>query len=128
LIIIDDGRDPVADLAAGCPGVRYYSHPSRIVLGSKRNIACELADGEFIAHLDDDDWYARYHLSVLVGSLLKSRADVGGVRTLPFIDVGTGKAWRYNWPASKGIWAAGNSLGGLCKTQFEEVQADGSSE
>ena len=111
LIIVDDGHDPVADLAAGCSGVRYYSYHHRIVLGTKRNIACELAEGEFIAHLDDDDWYACSHLSVLIGSLLRSRADVGGVRALPFIDVETGKAWLYEWPASKRIWAAGNSLG-----------------
>jgi glycosyltransferase involved in cell wall biosynthesis len=111
LIIIDDGYDSIADLVAGCADVRYYNRHSRSVLGAKRNTACEFADGEFIVHMDDDDWYAPDHLSLLVGSLLKTGADIGGVRTLPFIDVDTGGAWLFEWPASKRIWAAGNSLG-----------------
>jgi hypothetical protein len=111
LIIIDDGRDTVDDLAARHPEVRYYRYRSRTVLGTKRNRACELASGEFIAHVDDDDWYAHDHLSILIGGLLTSGADIGGVRALPFIDPETGEAWIYRWPTTRRIWAAGNSLG-----------------
>jgi O-antigen biosynthesis protein len=109
LLIIDDGADRVADLAEAA-GVRYHRLERRIILGAKRNLACDLAQGEIIAHFDDDDWYAPGRLSTQVGRLLQSGADLSGVRSLPFYDGRSGKAWRYNWPGGRRIWAAGSSL------------------
>jgi Glycosyl transferase family 2 len=110
LVIVDDGCEPIADLASQFSAVRYHRHPRLLVLGTKRNLACELAAGQVIAHLDDDDWYGEHHLSVLVGGLLSAGTDIAGMRRLPFIDVVSGRAWTYEWPKSRRIWAAGNSL------------------
>jgi glycosyltransferase involved in cell wall biosynthesis len=110
LVVVDDGEESVADLVEGRMGVRYHRLDRPVVLGAKRNIACELAQGELVAHWDDDDWYAPSRLSVQVGRLLDSGADLSGARALPFYDGRSGKAWRYEWPSGRRIWAAGSSL------------------
>src|SRR5262249_51867830 len=56
LVILDDGSDPVADLIPEHPAIVYRRLEHRLVLGAKRNMACEMARGEIIAHWDDDDW------------------------------------------------------------------------
>ena len=40
------------------PRIRYVRLADPLVLGDKRNVACELSRGEIVAHWDDDDWYA----------------------------------------------------------------------
>jgi glycosyltransferase involved in cell wall biosynthesis/GT2 family glycosyltransferase len=110
LVVVDDGEEGVADLVEGQPGVRYQRLDRPVVLGTKRNIACELAQGDLVAHWDDDDWYAPSRLSVQVGRMLDSGADLSGARALSFYDGRSGKAWRYEWPGGRRIWAAGSSL------------------
>jgi hypothetical protein len=39
------------------------------------------ARGEFIAHWDDDDWYAPARLEYQLGSLLAGRSDITGLET-----------------------------------------------
>ena len=43
LIILDDGDDRVADLAPSDDRIRYIALDRRMILGAKRNLACELA-------------------------------------------------------------------------------------
>ena len=58
LVVLDDGEDNIADLIPSRPQIRYVRLDCRHSIGAKRNIACEAARGEIIAHWDDDDWYA----------------------------------------------------------------------
>ena len=110
LVIVDDGADPVADLVPAHPAVRYHRLEGRRVLGAKRNLACELAAGEIIAHWDDDDWSAPGRLSVQAGALEASGAALSGTRSLRFYEPASRRAWRYEWPRSRRPWAAGTSL------------------
>ncbi len=66
LVVLDDGEDRVADLMPDDPRVRYVGLERRLILGEKRNRACELAHGEIIVHWDDDDWQAPHRLSYQV--------------------------------------------------------------
>ena len=79
LIIVDDGTDPIGDLAERLPGVRYLRLPARTSIGAKRNLACRRAAGEIIAHWDDDDWYAPDRLRYQVEPLLDGEADMTGL-------------------------------------------------
>ena len=63
LLILDDGEDAVADLVPRDERIRYVRLEQRQSIGAKRNHACELAKGQFIAHWDDDDWMAPRRLS-----------------------------------------------------------------
>ncbi len=111
LVILDDGRDPVADLVPDDPRIVYRRLEHRVVLGAKRNLACELAKGSIIVHWDDDDWQARHRLSTQVARLVQTGSDLCGCRALYFYDPATGQAWRYAWSRTGRIWAAGSSLG-----------------
>ena len=80
LIVVDDGSDPIVDLVAGLPEVRYLRLANRLSLGAKRNLACREARGEIIAHWDDDDWQAPHRLSYQVAPLVSREFEVSGLR------------------------------------------------
>lgn len=108
LIILDDGTDPVSDLVPAHDSIRYHRLDRPLVLGAKRNLACELAVGDVVAHWDDDDWQAPDRLAVQVSAL--GGADLCGASRLLFWDPAGGCAWRYSWPRGRRPWAAGTSL------------------
>src|SRR5262249_23901876 len=62
LIIIDDGAESAVDLVPNDPLIRYIRLYAKKTVGAKRNMACEEARGEIIAHWDDDDWMASWRL------------------------------------------------------------------
>lgn len=88
LLILDDSYDSVKDLVPVHPRIRYarvergsfpdnfFGHDGRMLIGAKRNLACELANGEFIAHWDDDDWQAPGRLADQVAQLEKFNKQV----------------------------------------------------
>jgi glycosyltransferase involved in cell wall biosynthesis len=115
LIVLDDGTDPVGDLvdevAGDDPRIRYERLPVRMVLGAKRNLGCELARGDLIAHWDDDDWYAPDRLSVQLAELIRNGALLCGLSSVLFHDPASGDTWRYRYPASdRRPWVAGASM------------------
>jgi glycosyltransferase involved in cell wall biosynthesis len=93
LVIIDDGEDRIEDLVTDLPGVRYFSLPRRTTIGAKRNLACEHAQGEFIAHWDDDDWYAPDRLRYQVSALLAEAADMTGLINSYALELPGGDFW-----------------------------------
>jgi glycosyltransferase involved in cell wall biosynthesis len=111
LVILDDGRDPVTDLVPDDdPAIVYRRLDHRLVLGAKRNLACEMARGAIIAHWDDDDWQAPHRLSTQVNRLVEGGHDLSGSRALRFYDPAMSQAWLYRWPPNGRTWAAGSSL------------------
>ena len=70
-LILDDGTDKVKDLfdASGLTYVRYYSEDSKQNIGVKRNKLNELAKGEIVVCMDDDDFYPPERVSHAVTKL-----------------------------------------------------------
>jgi len=93
LIIVDDGTESVADLVSSNPCVRYVSLPRQTSIGTKRNLACEMARGAIIAHWDDDDWFAPHRLRHQVAPLLANTADITGLETSCFFDLTRWQVW-----------------------------------
>jgi glycosyltransferase involved in cell wall biosynthesis len=93
LVVIDDGSDPVGDLLEGRPGVRYARISTRITLGAKRNLACEIAQGDLIAHWDDDDWYNPRRLSEQIAPLLAQQCDITGLVTTHVLEMPFARFW-----------------------------------
>jgi glycosyltransferase involved in cell wall biosynthesis len=58
-IILDDGTDKVGDLfeKSGLTNVRYYAEDVKLNIGAKRNKLNELAKGDIVVCMDDDDYY-----------------------------------------------------------------------
>lgn len=80
-IILDDGSDKVGDLFAssGLKNVRYYAEDVKLNIGAKRNKLNELAKGEIIVCMDDDDYYPPERVSHVVTQLLaKPQYDICG--------------------------------------------------
>jgi len=110
LVIVDDGPEPVGDLLPADPRIVYHRLEARMVLGTKRNLACELASGSIIAHWDDDDWSSPERVSIQVAALTRESADLCGVASLLYYDPVHSSAWRFTWPGAQRPWAAGPSL------------------
>jgi len=110
LVILDDGEDSVADLVPDDPHIRYFHEKLRRNIGAKRNALCELALGEFIAHWDDDDWYASNRLSYQLSGLLVSGKDICGINCPLFYDPSSRRAWQYRYPENARAWLSGNTL------------------
>ena len=68
-IIIDDGTDPIEDLVANHPNVKYFKYTEKMPLGRKRNIMHEKSKGEIIVYMDDDDYYPPERVSHAVEML-----------------------------------------------------------
>lgn len=111
LVVIDDGTEPARHLVPPDPRIRYELLPRRHSVGSKRNLACDLARGEIIVHWDDDDWSAGWRLSYQVEELLGQRfKSICGLAQVRFYSPAEGAAWRYVFPAAERPWIYGGTL------------------
>jgi len=110
LLILDDGDDRIADLVPDDPRIRYVALAERMVLGAKRNLACDLARGAFIAHWDDDDWIAPQRLSRQVSVLQTTGAELCGAARQLYYQPSANRAWLYEYPVAHRRWVAGNTL------------------
>lgn len=98
LIILDDCKEaPIRDLIPNDARIRYYAtRTPDLTTGDLRNAACDLAEGEVIAHMDDDDASHPGRLTKQL-ALLAQGADLVGFQNMLFIDQRPGGvAWRYD--------------------------------
>ncbi|HSF47352.1 MAG TPA: glycosyltransferase, partial [Burkholderiales bacterium] len=110
LIIVDDGRDAIADLIPDDKRIRYIRLDTRMSVGAKRNRACEQAQGDVIVHWDDDDWYSPRRLTYQIQALLEEEKAICGINNLLFFDQRSRRAYRYVYPAGERAWVYGSSL------------------
>ncbi|KIO76842.1 hypothetical protein TH53_12620 [Pedobacter lusitanus] len=110
LIIIDDGEESVKDLIPDNPRIHYFYFSPLGPIGTKRNIACEIANGELITHWDDDDWYAQDWISHQVQALISSNADICGINQVQFFSPALNSYWMTKNSNSKRPWLTGASL------------------
>ena len=68
-IIIDDGTDPIGDIVAHIPQVKYFYCDEKMVLGKKRNLMHTKCTGDIIIYMDDDDYYPPERISHAVETL-----------------------------------------------------------
>ena len=117
LLILDSGRDAVADLVPPDPRIRYWRDDAREIgvarsaptVGAARNTLCARAAGAIIVHWDDDDWHGPTRLADQAAGLAGARADIGGMATVPFLSDDGTAAWDYVWAAAK-PWVYGGSF------------------
>jgi glycosyltransferase involved in cell wall biosynthesis len=110
LIIVDDGTEPVQDLIPDDPRLRYVRLDRKHTIGTKRNLACQEAQGDIIIHWDDDDWMAPWRLRYQVDHLQTAQADICGLDRVLFYDPRLERAWNYVYPTGANPWVAGGTL------------------
>lgn len=111
LIIVDSGNQSVERLCKGRPRVLYHQASPGLTLGELRNVACQLANGDVIAHWDDDDWSAHWRLTYQIEELASAPwSQVCGLQSIIFSDAGHTVAWQYAYPPGCHPWVAGGTL------------------
>lgn len=105
LVLQDGSGEDLGKYVQNDPQIRFIRYPGERSIGSKRNLCCELAAGDVIAHWDDDDWSfpgrIREQLLVLQGNF------VTGYRSIHFYDERTSEAHEYRGSPN---YAVGTSL------------------
>ncbi len=126
LLVIDDSPEPSPTLARlHRADVRYVHLDRRLPVGTKRNIANELARGDVVCQWDDDDYYAEGYLEFVVQELVGAdfvKLDRWYVLTL-------GERPSFGWwdtrvarPGAPRGWVERNRLGyGFCFSFTREV-------
>lgn len=107
LVVIDNGEQDLGRMFRGVTGVRYIRVDPGPKIGALRNMACDAAEGYYIAHWDSDDWYGPSRLSEQFRALRQSERPATGYNVLPFADDTRRRAWLYR--GSEG-YACGTSL------------------
>jgi len=93
ILVADDGLD-TERLELDVPfTVLYYKVP-RMMLGEKRNFLASKATGDYLAHMDTDDFYHRDFLSTSVFNLIKSGKKISGSSDMLMYDKATGKTYK----------------------------------
>ena len=91
LIILEDGAEMHAQRGKG---VIYHYSMGHLSIGTKRNLACQMAHGEIITHWDDDDYYGPGRLSYQAAPLLDGNAEVSALTMELLFDTTTGDLLR----------------------------------
>ncbi|WP_322757775.1 glycosyltransferase [Synechococcus sp. CBW1107] len=84
LLILDDSRERCAEaeaIAQSDSRICYIHQHHRDSIGTKRKRLCAAAKGEYIAHFDDDDYYAPDYLETMLNSLVAGRYDFVKLRS-----------------------------------------------
>jgi glycosyltransferase involved in cell wall biosynthesis len=105
MLLVADGDDVSDLLPADDPSISLIHIEPGYTIGEKRNFGCDRADGEIIAHWDDDDWSAPDRLEDQVRRLQESRLEATGYQHVLFTN-GT-QWWKYHGIAN---YAVGTSL------------------
>jgi len=90
LIVLDDSDQShqtiIDTLTNGQPekfNIRYVHHPERLALGKKRNMLNDMATGEYILCMDDDDFYPQDKISYTIAMMQRHRALISGSDQIP---------------------------------------------
>lgn len=90
LVILDDSpqshQSIIDRLTQNHPekfNIRYIYHPEKLTLGRKRNMLNELALGEYILCMDDDDYYPSDKISYTIEMMQRHRALISGSDQIP---------------------------------------------
>lgn len=98
ICVVNDGGEDVGPLLrswrAADVGVQYVDLPSNRGLGAARNVALELAQGDFLAYLDDDDVFLPEHVELAIKQIEVAGADACVSPVTCVLSGGDAQEWR----------------------------------
>ena len=95
-VVVDDSKSGTPDFKGCSIEPLYISFSQKLTIARKRNIACRIATGEFIAFFDDDDVHYSNRISVGLDELRKrGQRFIAGSSVLDIADVTSGKIYRH---------------------------------
>jgi len=108
LIFEEESRSVGRDTPTSDESITYAwaSRPMHRTIGAKRNAMCAVAEGELIAHWDDDDWQSPRRLSTQIEMMRAQGARLCGADRLVFYN--GERAWLFQ--TVRKPWLAGGTL------------------
>ncbi|MFY0629712.1 MAG: glycosyltransferase [Flavobacteriaceae bacterium] len=110
LIIVDDSDHSIKFLLPSDPRIKYLFLSKKLDIGSKRNKACQMSNGQFIIHLDDDDFYDSNWIEKQLSFLRSQDLEITGLSKPIFYDKSTLNFWQYYYPNIGKPWVYGATL------------------
>lgn len=123
LILVDDGSDSVEDLIPDDSRIHYVRLHQRRSTGVKRNLGCELAQGEVLVCWDDDDWHGPGRITRQVIPLLQDEADATALVTGHVLDRQAHQFWRQRVDGREALFRQGVIWGTLAWRRREPFAA-----
>jgi len=124
-LVEDDSPQPSQFMQSIADSRVHYVHdPTRRSIGEKRNRLIARAEGEYIAHFDDDDYYAPQYLQQMVLALETGHADLCKLSGFFLFYSVSGDLAYWNLLEKTGIhfkWA-GNSLQPILVTEQNNAE------
>lgn len=102
LVILDDSKESNQDLIDNFmkeyPEVNivYKYSPEKIKLGKKRNMLNDMAKGDYIMYMDDDDYYCSDKIKYTITRLLGSKGSFSGSSEMYLYFTDTKLIYRFN--------------------------------
>jgi glycosyltransferase involved in cell wall biosynthesis len=96
LIILDDSPAQEQTAERDTPRVKVVRLAERLPLGEKHNRGLHLAQGEYLAHWDDDDWQSPFRLIRQLETLVMEPVDVCGYTCDVLLTTGNARFWRFD--------------------------------
>lgn len=110
LVIIDDGISSCQPIIPLNAQIRYQYFAPIGTIGKKRNLACRIANGQFIVNWDDDDWYAPNWISRQIEQLTATGADLSGLSAVRFHCDALESSFVYESAAIDQPWICGATM------------------
>lgn len=96
LIILDDSPAAEQTTVKDGPRVKVVRLGERLPMGEKHNRGLEAAQGDFIAHFDDDDWQSPFRLVRQLEALELQGLDVCGYKCDVLLTTGDARFWKFD--------------------------------
>jgi hypothetical protein len=109
IVIVDDSTENLQGGNCSAPDIKYIRLKSKFSMGAKHDIALDAADGEWICHWDDDDWFARDRVERQLAFMAAEKAQVCGIGRDLVLST-DGAWWRIVKPVGDKSWI-GNGHG-----------------
>jgi len=93
LIIVYDADSDLPEGLTHDDNIHLHKASYDNSIGSKRNLACQKANGEIIVHWDDDDWYSADRVSLQVKPIIANECDITGLNNSLFYLLANREFW-----------------------------------
>jgi len=110
LLIFDDSPAELRVRVRENSRIKVFQLGERVSMGEKHNLGLDAAQGEFIAHFDDDDWQSPRRLTRQVETLVLEDLDICGFLTDCLLTTGDARFWRFDRAYGKRTGLVGNSV------------------